>query len=56
MSNENRLRPIRLDPKYRWFFVRTDISDAYARATELMNMAIWTAEDDLRDSIIAGKP
>jgi hypothetical protein len=43
-----RLTPIRFDPKYRWYFVVDDINDRYARAMFHMDVALWTAEDDLR--------
>jgi hypothetical protein len=48
MTAEGRLRPIRFDPKYRWYFVVDDINDRYARAMFNMDLALWTAEDDLR--------
>ena len=50
-----RLRPIRFDPAHRWFFVRTDINDVYARAMFSMDIALWTAEDALRQSIAVSR-
>jgi hypothetical protein len=41
-----RLRPIRFDPKHRWYFVVDDINDRYARAMFHMDIALWAAEDD----------
>jgi hypothetical protein len=45
------LTPIRLSPEHGHFFVRADITEAFGRAMEAMDRAIWTAQDLLRDSI-----
>jgi hypothetical protein len=44
---------MRADQRQRWFCVRINIDDRYGRAMFNMDVAVWDAEDDLRDSITA---
>ena len=43
--------PIRLRPEYRWFWIKNDILDAYARAMFNLDIPIWDIRDVKEQSL-----